>query len=142
MITSMNNMVREFGAQLIGLLNQYNMILEEMIKLRVFTDNAVTLLKEQMDKTGFELKNDPCVGYDSLNTVSQHLTRSGEKYSIRLNERINHEISNGMSKESLTTVFSTRDELVIVLKRTRQLNSTLLALQKWNETAKQWIVSL
>ena len=94
MIASMNNMVREFGAQLIGLLKQYNMILEEMIKLRVFTDNAITLLKEQMDKTRFELKNDPCVGYDSLNTISQHLTRSGEKYSVRLNERINHEISN------------------------------------------------
>ena len=59
MIASMNNMVREFGAQLIGLLKQYNMILEEMIKLRVFTDNAITLLKEQMDKTRFELKNDP-----------------------------------------------------------------------------------
>lgn len=136
--SSMNGLIKEFEAQLTGLLTRYNMILEEMVNLRVFTQNATGVMIELVNKTRLELSFDPCMAYSSLHAISQHLTKSGETYFRRLTDRINTELAQGTAKESLRTVFETRDSLALVLQHTRQVNNVLLTLQKLNSSIKQW----
>lgn len=130
-VWTISGLMNELKSQFSNLLDQYKAILGDMVNLHVFTENAITLLKELMDKAQSEYETNLLKAYEKLILAGQQLSRSGEKFLSRLNERVDKEIANGTIQESWRVFFHTRDELSIVLNHVHQINDTMYTLQKY-----------
>ena len=109
-------------------LQQYSQIVEDMVGLRVFTENATNVLSQMLKSVECDLSTNAISAINTMLTIGSNIADCGNTYISRLKEKrvlLSHQNNDA---DTIRTIDSVQTTLVNLLSQARSLDMNLTAI--------------